>query len=66
MASVQLPRRHAHFPVNFSADAARRLINIAASGARCASTFILADLRRPRRMGSAEDLENACLNFLWR
>jgi len=58
----------AHFPVNFSTDAARRLISIASAGARCGVyTFILADLRQPLPHGvNLEDLENVCFNFLWR
>jgi hypothetical protein len=57
----------ANLPVNFSPEAARRLISLAASGARCGIyTLILADLRQDLPQGFAlADLEAACLNLDW-
>jgi hypothetical protein len=57
----------ANFPVNFSPEASRRLISLAASGARCGIyTLILADLRQELPQGFAlADLEAACLNLDW-
>src|SRR5207249_2984883 len=58
----------AHFPVNFTADAARRLVSIAKSGARCGVfTFILADSKQPLPNGiTLKELEDACLTLVWR
>ena len=57
----------ANFPVNFSAEAARRLISLASSGARCGIyTIILVDMRPDLPQGFAlADLEAACLNLDW-
>lgn len=58
----------AGFPVNFSSEAARRLVSLAASGARCGIyPLILHDSRHalPHDFQLA-DLEKACLNLIWR
>ncbi len=57
----------ANFPVNFSPDAAQRLLSLASSGARCGIyTFILADTRQPLPQGMHwEDFEKACCTLLW-
>jgi hypothetical protein len=57
----------ANFPVNFSAESARRLVSLANSGARCGIyTFISVDTRQPMPQGfDLKDLEQACLNLDW-
>jgi energy-coupling factor transporter ATP-binding protein EcfA2 len=57
----------AHFPVNFSPDAAQRLLSLASAGARCGIyTFIVADTRQPLPQGMHwEDFEKACCTLLW-
>ena len=57
----------ANFPTNFSSEASRRLISLAASGARCGIyTVILADMRQELPQGFAlADLEAACVNLDW-
>jgi S-DNA-T family DNA segregation ATPase FtsK/SpoIIIE len=58
----------ANFPVNFSVDAARRLVSLANSGARCGIyTFISVDAKQPLPHGfDLGDLEQACLNLEWK
>ncbi|MCI0683579.1 MAG: AAA family ATPase [Gemmataceae bacterium] len=58
----------AHFPTNFSPEAAKRLLSLASSGARCGiCTFIVADMRQPLPQGvSWEDFEKACTLLTWR
>lgn len=58
----------AHFPTNFSPEAAKRLLSLASSGARCGiCTFILADMRQNLPQGlSWEDFEKACTLLTWR
>jgi S-DNA-T family DNA segregation ATPase FtsK/SpoIIIE len=57
----------ANFPVNFSPDAAQRVISLATSGARCGIyTFILVDSRYPMPHGiKLEDLEKACTTLVY-
>jgi hypothetical protein len=57
----------ANFPVNFSESAARRLISIAGSGARCGVyTLISVDLKQQLPSGcQLKDLEPHCLNLAW-
>lgn len=57
----------ANFPVNFSPDAAQRVISLATSGARCGIyTFILCDMRYPMPHGiKLEDLEKACTTLVY-
>ncbi len=57
----------ANFPVNFSPDAAQRVISIATSGARCGIyTFLLVDTRYPMPHGiKMEDLEKACTTLVY-
>ena len=58
----------ADFPVNFTPDAARRLISLAGAGARCGIyTFIMFDQKQelPRGIEQA-DLERACTVFTWK
>ena len=57
----------ANFPVNFSEAAARRLISIASSGARCGVyTLISVDLKQQLPSGcQLKDLEPYCLNLNW-
>jgi len=57
----------ANFPVNFSEAAARRLISIAGSGARCGVyTLISVDLKQQLPLGcQLKDLEPFCLNLNW-
>jgi hypothetical protein len=57
----------ANFPVNFSDAAARRLISIAGSGARCGVyTLISVDLKQQLPTGcQLKDLEPHCLNLTW-
>ncbi len=58
----------AHFPTNFSPEAAKRLVSLASAGARCGiCTFILADMRQVLPQGITwEDLEKACTLLAWR
>ncbi|MCS6852979.1 MAG: FtsK/SpoIIIE domain-containing protein, partial [Gemmataceae bacterium] len=58
----------ADFPVNFSAEAARRLISIASSGARCGVfTLVSVDARQPLPEGcQLQDLEACSSNFVWK
>jgi hypothetical protein len=57
----------ANFPVNFSEAAARRLVSIAGSGARCGVyTLISVDLKQQLPSGcQLKDLEPFCLNLTW-
>src|SRR5262245_7800503 len=57
----------ANFPVNFSPDAAQRVISLATSGARCGIyTFVVLDNRQPMPHGvNLEDLEKACTVLTW-
>ena len=57
----------ANFPVNFSTDAARRLISIASSGARCGVyTLIGVDPKQPLPQGiDLNDLKASCVNLTW-
>lgn len=57
-----------HFPVNFSTEAARRLISLASSGTRCGIyTLVLVDDKQPLPHGvELSDLEAACINLVWR
>lgn len=57
----------ADFPVNFSDDAARRLLSLAAAGARCGVyTFIVHDPTQPLPHGfTTDDLERACTLVTW-
>jgi len=58
----------AHFPVNFSTDAARRLISLASAGARCGIyTLVMVDTKQPMPHGvELSDLEATCINLRWR
>jgi hypothetical protein len=57
----------ANFPVNFSAEAARRLVSIAQSGARCGvSTLITVDPSQPLPPGfSIEELRQPGVHLVW-
>jgi energy-coupling factor transporter ATP-binding protein EcfA2 len=57
----------ADFPVNFTADACRRLISIASAGARCGVyTFVMMDTKQPLPQGiDRADLERACTCLNW-
>jgi S-DNA-T family DNA segregation ATPase FtsK/SpoIIIE len=57
----------ANFPVNFSADAARRLVSIASSGARCGiHTLISVDMNQPLPEGfQLADLERTATTLVW-
>src|SRR5207245_1985931 len=57
----------AHFPVNFSEDAARRLVSLASAGARCGIyTFVMVDTKQPMPHGfNLADLENVCTCLTW-
>src|SRR5207249_5492116 len=57
----------ANFPANFSAESARRLLSLAASGARCGIyTLITVDTRQPLPQGfDLADLERVCLTLRW-
>jgi hypothetical protein len=57
----------ANFPVNFSEAAARRLVSIAGSGARCGVyTLISVDLKQQMPSGmQLKDLEPHCVNLNW-
>ncbi len=58
----------ANFPVNFSEQAARRLISIASTGARCGVyTLVSADLKQQMPTGcELKNLEPYCTNLMWR
>ena len=58
----------ANFPANFSESAARRLLSIAGTGARCGVyTLISIDTKLTVPVGvQLKDLEARCVNFLWR
>jgi hypothetical protein len=55
----------ANFPVNFSLEAARRLVSVAASGARCGvHTLVTIDTKHPLPQGfQLEDLERHAVIF---
>ncbi len=57
----------ANFPANFSAEATRRLISIAASGARCGVyTLVTVDAKQPMPQGfNLADLEGPSVNLVW-
>lgn len=57
----------ANFPVNFNADAAKRLVSIAASGASCGVyALVTADTQQPMPEGfNLADLEQACSTLVW-
>ncbi len=57
----------ANFPVNFSLEAARRLVSICQSGSRCGvSTLITVDRQQPLPQGfNLADLENAGATLIW-
>src|SRR5262249_35570535 len=57
----------AHFPVNFSEDAARRLVSLASAGARCGiNTFVIVDTKQPLPHGfNIADLEDVCTILDW-
>ncbi len=57
----------ANFPSNFSEAAARRLVSIASSGARCGVyTLISLDTKQQLPSGmQLKDLEPFCVNFSW-
>src|SRR5207253_10849354 len=57
----------ANFPANFSPEAARRLVSIAASGGRCGThTLISVDLAQPLPQGfQLADLEQGSTTLLW-
>jgi hypothetical protein len=58
----------ADFPVNFTPDAARRLISLAGAGARCGIyTFIMVDVKQPLPLGiDLADLQRACTVLTWK
>jgi hypothetical protein len=58
----------ANFPTNFSSEAARRLVSIASSGARCGvHTLITVDTKQPLPQGfSMKDLDRCAVNVLWK
>ncbi len=58
----------ANFPVNFSETAARRLVSIASSGARCGVyTLISVDTKQQMPSGvQLKDLEPHCVNLSWK
>lgn len=58
----------ANFPVNFTEAAARRLISIAASGARCGiQTLIMVDTKQPLpRNFEMKDLEQSSSILVWK
>jgi energy-coupling factor transporter ATP-binding protein EcfA2 len=57
----------ANFPVNFSEDAARRLVSLASAGARCGIyVIVLLDTKQPMPHGfNVEDLEKVCILLDW-
>ena len=58
----------ANFPTSFSESAARRLVSIASTGARCGVyTLISLDMKQNLPAGvQLKELESHCVNFLWR
>lgn len=58
----------ADFPVNFTVDAARRLVSIASSGVRCGvHTIVLVDERQPMPVGfELSELEQAGVKLIWK
>src|SRR5262249_1840024 len=58
----------ADFPVNFTPDAARRLISLAGAGARCGIyTFIMVDAKQALPQGiDLADLQRVCNNIVWK
>jgi hypothetical protein len=58
----------ANFPVNFSAEAARRLVSIAASGPGCGVyPLISVDMKQQLPPGfNLKDLEQQCVNLIWK
>jgi hypothetical protein len=58
----------ANFPVNFTPQAARRLVSIVQSGSSCGVYALVSlDTRQPLPQGfQVEDLEQLCLNLYWR
>src|SRR5581483_4203033 len=58
----------ANFPANFSIEAARRLVSIASSGARCGVyTLISVDTKQAMPQGfTLKDLEPHCVNLAWK
>jgi hypothetical protein len=58
----------ANFPVNFTPEAARRLVSIAGSGGRCGThTLISVDLAQPMPQGfQLSDLEQGSTTLLWK
>ncbi|SIO05671.1 FtsK/SpoIIIE family protein [Singulisphaera sp. GP187] len=58
----------ANFPANFNESAARRLMSIASSGARCGVyTLISVDIKQALPSGcQLKDLESLCMNLNWR
>ena len=58
----------ANFPTNFSETAARRLVSIASTGARCGVYVLISlDTKQPLPTGvTLKDLEPYCVNFAWR
>jgi S-DNA-T family DNA segregation ATPase FtsK/SpoIIIE len=57
----------ANFPVNFTTQAARRLVSIVQSGSSCGVYALIGlDTRQPLPQGFVvEDLEQLCLNLYW-
>jgi hypothetical protein len=57
----------ANFPVNFSSEAARRLVSIVHSGRRCGvHTFITVDTKQPLPQGfNLEDLDQPGVHLVW-
>jgi hypothetical protein len=57
----------ANFPVNFSSEAARRLVSIVTSGRRCGvHTFITVDRKQPLPQGfNLEDLDQPGVQLVW-
>jgi len=57
----------ANFPVNFTIEAARRLVSIASSGARCGvHTIVTVDVRQPLPQGfDLKELENSSVCLAW-
>ncbi|MCS6976746.1 MAG: FtsK/SpoIIIE domain-containing protein [Gemmatales bacterium] len=58
----------ADFPVNFTVEAARRLVSIASSGVRCGvHTLVLVDERQPMPVGfELSELEQAGVQLVWK
>src|SRR5207253_3244043 len=57
----------ANFPVNFSVDAARRLVSILQSGPRCGVyTLVSIDSKQPLPQGfNLQDLQQPGVNLVW-